>query len=149
MTNPLTVGDARRLVAAALNRFADHFAQQLEDNAGLYDEAAVTRDIAFARTLAGNVTGWTHTTRLREFLESGTTANLVSAFAGELFEVPDGDADADWFSCEYCNAQFGITGGSGTDEDHAAQAYFNDEVRRHEAGECVGSQVEVVKAVAR
>lgn len=137
MTQPLTVGDARRLIAAALNRFADHFAQQLEENGGLFDEAAVTRDIAFARTFAGNVTGWTHTTRLREFLEDGKTANLAAAFAGELLDIPDDASAADWFTCEYCSSQFGITGGSGTAEDQAAQEYFDGQVRHHEDSLCL------------
>lgn len=69
---------ARRLLVAALNTAADKY-----DELDTEDEA-VCLDIALLRTMADNVTGWTHTTRLREFLESANTAETHAAYAADV-----------------------------------------------------------------
>lgn len=83
-TTTATPGNARQLVATALTLFADVWTGKLEAAPDALDLASVTRDIALARTMASNTTGWTHTTRLREFLDSERTAEEI---AGELIAL--------------------------------------------------------------
>lgn len=49
---------------------------------------------------------------------------------------------AEFYKCRHCGAEFGIAGvSSGSDDDLATEDYFDDEVRRHESGECVNAEV--------
>ncbi|MFW6776113.1 hypothetical protein ACOACO_17650 [Nocardioides sp. CPCC 205120] len=79
-----TTDAARRLLAAALVEFADRheaaLASQMTDEARLLVQA----DVALARSMAAHTTGWTHTTRLREFLESATAREEVDAHVDAL-----------------------------------------------------------------
>lgn len=86
MTNLRPVGkvtteSARRLLVAALNTAADKYAD-LDT-----DDVAVRHDVALLRTMADDVTGWTHATRLREFLESEKSADTHAAYLAELIEA--------------------------------------------------------------
>jgi hypothetical protein len=87
-TEPATTvspNDARRLVAAALQLFVHHWTDQLEARAIQLDIPAINADLDLASVLADNVTGWTHTTRLREFLE--THGDALTAAAADLVPV--------------------------------------------------------------
>lgn len=42
------------------------------------------------------------------------------------------------YECDKCGARFGIAGvNTGSDEDYAADDYFNEQVEWHESGECL------------
>lgn len=69
--------NVRRLVATALQQYADRLHDKAADDPGAYDLDSVIPDIAWAHALADHVTGWTHTTRLREYLEAGSTVDAV------------------------------------------------------------------------
>lgn len=75
----VTPDSARRLLVAALNQAADDFS---ELGSFEHDEA-VRLDVALLRTMADNVTGWTHTTRLREFLQAGSTTETHAAYMAD------------------------------------------------------------------
>lgn len=68
-TTPLAVSvdDARDLVEKALNAYAKTLAAEC---GGLVDVTPHLRSMNLALHMADNVRGWTHTTRLREFLEA-------------------------------------------------------------------------------
>lgn len=69
-----TPDNARQLVAAALVAFADQHEARLD-----VSDESVVRDVALARSMAAHMTGWTHTTRLRDFLASQTARDEVDA----------------------------------------------------------------------
>lgn len=90
-TTAPSVEDARCLVSAALSFFADHHANRFvnEDRAdylgGIDDtSAAVARDVAIARTMASRVPAWTHTTRLREFVDADSTDETITSELADL-----------------------------------------------------------------
>ena len=68
-TTTADVAAARELISAALSTYAEVVADQLDRSD---DPATDQLDLALLAELAGNVTGWTHTTRLREFLQTHT-----------------------------------------------------------------------------
>lgn len=78
----VTTESARRLLVAALNTAADRYT-----DLDLVQDEAVRLDVALLRAMADNVSGWTHTTRLREFLESNKTAETHAAYAEELADL--------------------------------------------------------------
>lgn len=63
----VSVDDARDLVERALSAFAKTLAAEV---GGQVDVTPYLRDMNLALHMADNVKGWTHTTRLREFLEA-------------------------------------------------------------------------------
>lgn len=70
------VDQARKMVAVALHLYADQAAA-----------AAVPADrIELARAMADNLRGWTHTTRLRDFLRAQLTTDQPAAGAGAAVE---------------------------------------------------------------
>ena len=66
-TTTVDVDAARELISAALSTYAEVVSDQLDRSD---DPAADQSDLVLLAELAGNVTGWTHTTRLREFLQA-------------------------------------------------------------------------------
>lgn len=70
-----TPDNARALVATALIAFAD----QHEAHPDTLVDGELLRDVALARSMAAHMTGWTHTTRLRDFLSSQTARDEVDA----------------------------------------------------------------------
>lgn len=90
------VASSRQLVATALTEWADDLAASLEPGGSRADSAgtvleSVLVDIALARVLAGSVTGWTHTTRVREFLNSDARGEEFGAHLAALHELYGGD----------------------------------------------------------
>jgi hypothetical protein len=49
------------------------------------------------------------------------------------------------YDCRHCGARMGIAGDFSSDDDYDTQAYFDEEVARHESGACVATApIEVV-----
>ena len=83
----VTPDNARRLVAAALQHYADHWHDQLEQRPDDLEVGSVITEVAWARALADHVTGWTHTTRLREYLDASSTVETVAESIDALWAL--------------------------------------------------------------
>ena len=80
MDTHLTPEDARKLVEHALHAYASQLLARAHHSSSEV-AAELREDAAAATVLARDVPGWTHTTRLREFLDKPSARAAIAAMS--------------------------------------------------------------------
>lgn len=114
----------------------------------LYDHAVTDVPIHFATLEA--LTDWATwqeasiTERPTELgdVHYGTEFEMGGLRVGAVYIAPAPTSTVSAFTCSSCDAQFGIAGEhSGSDDDYAADEYYDAQVEYHESGECMRTAV--------